>query len=74
MLSNRVPIDMVDINSQASPCHIEIQFSSDCSKLWVHMNGRTITRVYGIRHIEMTNAPKKAKTRRPAVLIDKGGA
>ena len=51
-----VPTELLDINSDEAPCEIEIQFSADGRHLWVHMNGTTIVRIYGVGRIKMTNA------------------
>mgnify|MGYP003383028238 CR=1 FL=1 len=56
MLITGVPSTMLDIDSNEAPCHIEIQFSPSGDHLWVHMNGKTIVRLYGVGEIEITNA------------------
>ena len=51
-----VPEGLLEINSQEAPCRVEIDLSADGRRMWVHMNDRTIVRIYGIAQVTVTNA------------------
>lgn len=56
MKSAGVPTEPLDIDREAAPHGVTIQFTKAGERLWVHLNGRTILRIDGIGQIVIENA------------------